>query len=239
MKLKLAAICSITLLACAAASAPAFAGPVNWNFYSLTGTPAMPGYVIGPSTTFNQGSQSLFVQTATSADCTVATSTCAWTVPSTTDGLNLYAKNGGSAAEQGLGLTNDPSGDNEIYFPNGIYVNLGTGNYATSVMIGSLQGTTQSGESWAVYGSTNGSTWTLLGNGMGGLTENFNSSSLMGYNQLIVSDPTRTPYTNANDNVLMSITTNTVPEPGTLALFGAGLLGCGIFASRRRRARQS
>jgi hypothetical protein len=32
---------------------------------------------------------------------------------------------------------------------------------------------------------------------------------------------------------------STVPEPGTLALFGAGLLGCGLFVSRRRRARQS
>jgi hypothetical protein len=33
-------------------------------------------------------------------------------------------------------------------------------------------------------------------------------------------------------------TTLTTPEPGTLALFGAGLLGCALIISRRRRARQ-
>jgi hypothetical protein len=33
-------------------------------------------------------------------------------------------------------------------------------------------------------------------------------------------------------------TTVTVPEPGVLALFGAGLLGCALVISRRRRARQ-
>lgn len=32
--------------------------------------------------------------------------------------------------------------------------------------------------------------------------------------------------------------TQAVPEPGTLALFGAGLLGCAWMISRRRRARQ-
>lgn len=234
MKLKLAAICSVTLLACAAASGPALAGTMNWNFYTLTGSPASPGKVLGLSDTFSQGGQSLYVQSETSPGCSVSmTSPCDWTAG--TENL-LYAKNGGSAAEQGLGLTGDPSGDNEIYYPNGILVKLPTGNVATSVMIGSIQGTSQSGETWAVYGG-NGGAWTLLGSGMGGLTENFNSSSLMGYDQLIVSDPSRTPYINSNDVVLMSITT--VPEPGTLALFGAGLLGCGLFAARRRRARQS
>jgi hypothetical protein len=32
--------------------------------------------------------------------------------------------------------------------------------------------------------------------------------------------------------------TQAVPEPGTLALFGMGLLGCAVVVSRRRRARQ-
>lgn len=32
---------------------------------------------------------------------------------------------------------------------------------------------------------------------------------------------------------------STVPEPGTLALFGAGLLGCALFVGRRRRSEQT
>lgn len=237
MKLKLAAICSGTLLALAAASAPAFAGQMNWDFYTLTGSPTQPGTQLGLTDSWMQGGQTLGATSYTSpGGCTVADgSGCTWQAGTE----DLYAKNGGSTAEQGLGLINDPSGSNEIYYPNGIMVTLPTGTYATDVMIGSLQGTAQNGEAWAVYGSTDGNTWTLLGNGMGGLTENFNSPSLAGYSDLIISDPSWSPYVNSNDNVLMSITTNTVPEPGTLALFAAGLLGCALFVGRRRRARQS
>ena len=232
MKLKIAAVLSAAALIGAAAATPALAGTINWNFYQLAGSPAQPGTALGTSQTFSQDGFSLTATSYTSPGCNTAMSSCAWT-PGTE---NLYAKNGGSAAEQGLGLTGDPAGDNEIYYPNGIYLNLSqAGGHASDVVIGSLQGTTTNGESWAVYGSNNGTTWTLLGHGMGGLTENFNSASLADYNQLVISDPASTPYTNSNDVVLESVTT--VPEPGTLALFAAGLLGCALFLRRRAQQR--
>ena len=224
MKLKLAAVCSATLLAFAAASAPAFAGMMNWNFLTLAGNPAQPGAsLMGTSYTFTQGSMSLTANSMT-------LSGSSW-VMGTAD---LYAKNGGTADEDGLGLTGDPSGAHEIYYPNGIEL-TGFSGHISDVMIGSLQGTASNGESWAVFGSNDGTAWTELGSGMGGLTENFNSASLMGYSDLIITDPSATPYLNSNDIVLMGVTTTTVPEPGTLALFGAALLGCALFISRRRR----
>ena len=46
---------------------------------------------------------------------------------------------------------------------------------------------------------------------------------------------TTTACTDQSDYVFRSLTTNTVPEPGTLTLFGIGLLGAGL-AGRRRKA---
>ncbi len=227
MKLKIAAVLSAAALLGAAAATPAFAGAINWNFYQLAGSPTPPITVLGTKQIFNQGTLSLVARSATSPECSVSVSTCDWSAGSN----DLVIKNGGSAAEQGLGLTGG-AGDGEIYYPNGVYLNLShAGGHATDVVIGSLQGTSTDGESWAVYGSNDGYTWTLLGHGMGGLTENFNSASLAGYNRLIISDPIATPYINSNDVVLESVTT--VPEPGTLALFAAGLLGCVLFLRRR------
>lgn len=232
MKLNYAAICSSALLALAAAAAPAFAGPLMWNFYSLGGSPTSNKNLGVTSTTFTQGTESL------------TTTSMMWNSSTSTWGSgngDLVIKAGGSAEEEGMGLSNDPypigssTSNDEIAYPNGIEVS-GFSGHVSDVMIGSIQGTSTNGESWAVYGSNNGSSWTQLGSGMGGLTESFNSASLMDYSHLIISDPSSTPYTNSNDVVLMSVTT--VPEPGTLALFAAGLLGCALLAARRRRARQ-
>ncbi len=233
MKLKKTTLtlCSIALLL-GAAALPASASSLTWDFFTLTGSPAAPGYSLGTThTTFTQSGESLTLWSYTSSGCTGGASWCAGTG-------DLYSRNLGTADEQGLGLTNDHYPYDEISYPNGIYVNLANSGRASDVMLGSVQGTSTSGETWAIWGSNNGSTWTELGHGMGGGVVNFNDSSLLsGYGQLIITDPSLTPYLNSNDILLASITTDGVPEPGTLALFGAGLLGCALLIARRR-ARQ-
>lgn len=227
MKLKIATLWSLALLL-GTAALPASASSLTWDFFTLTGSPAAPGYSLGTThTTFTQSGESLTLWSYTSSGCTGGASWCAGTG-------DLYARNEGAPDEQGLGLTNDQYPYNEISYPNGIYVNLTQTGPATDVMIGSVQGTSTSGETWAIWGSNNGSSWTELGQGMGGGTVNFNNASLLaGYDQLIIADPSLTPYVNSNDILLASITT--VPEPGTLALFAAGLLGCALFLRRRSR----
>jgi hypothetical protein len=230
MKLRLAAIGSALLLAFAAGPGPASAGPVTWDFFTLGGSPPSPGVSLGSTThTFTQGGLSLFAESMISTGCSGGAPWCA----SLDD---LYIKNGGTKGEQGLGLLFDTYGEHEITNPHGIYLNLAhAGGHATSVDMGSVQ----SGETWAVWGN-NGSGWTKLGSGTGtGSIVDFNSSVLDDYTQLIVTDPfkmNQTGATDSNNIILASITT--VPEPGALALFAAGLLGCALFVSRRRRGRQ-
>jgi hypothetical protein len=233
MKLKHMGICSAALLALAAGSGAASAGTLTWNFYALTGSPAAPGRDLGSNIdTFTQNGSSLFVEAGTSSGCGPTSN---WCPDFATD---LYAKNAGPG-EQGLGLTNDPYHDNEISDPYGIYLDLQGLGHATSVEMGSVQ----KGETWAIWGDNNPhgeGTWTELAWGVGtGAIVNYDSSLLANYDQLIVADPFLMNQEGGNSNniVLQSITT--APEPGALALFGAGLLGCAMLLGRRRRARQS
>src|SRR6185437_4242403 len=157
-----------------------------------------------------------------------------WCPDFTTD---LFAKNGGPG-EQGLGLTNDPYHDNEIASPDGIYLGLQDLGHATRVQIGSVQ----LGETWAIWGTNNFAgigTWTEIASGVGtGAMVNYSSSLLGQFDQLIVADPLLTNQDGGNSNNIVLASITTAPEPGALALFAAGLLGCALFVSRRRYLRQ-
>jgi hypothetical protein len=67
---------------------------------------------------------------------------------------DLYGKHSGGD-ENGLGLTNDPSGDHEIYYHRG-YVQIDVSNLFGKVLANSVvfgTNSTTGGEQWTVYGS--------------------------------------------------------------------------------------
>ena len=231
MKTKLIGLVSATALIWALAAAPALAvvtaggGTTNWDFFTLGGSPASPGASLStPAYTFTQGPLSL-----TTYAMTYSTSKGWIGSPA-----SLYIKNGGTAAEQGLGLNDDPYGYNEIAYPNGIELTgfSSENMHISSVTIGSLQ----AGESFQILGWNNG--WTPLASGMGlPVSQTYSGSNLLGYSDLIVWDPSATASSSSgsNDIVLQSVTT--VPEPGTLALLSFGLAAVGFAVSRRRKSK--
>ncbi len=91
-------------------------------------------------------------------------------------------------------------------------------------------------------GTSNGNTATLdvetanflaLANGGGYQVYGNGWVSLTGYTTTFGGYDMTIPSTGVNASVDIY---SSVPEPGTLALFGAGLLGFAVFASRRRRS---
>lgn len=91
-------------------------------------------------------------------------------------------------------------------------------------------------------GTSNGNTATLdvgtanflaLANGSGYQVYGNGWVELTGYTKTYGAYDMTIPSTGVNASVDIY---SSVPEPGTLALFGAGLLGFAVFASRRRRS---
>lgn len=245
--LALGAALSIALAGTAAATmivTPPATGTVNFS----AGWPGLNNTNLGSRYTFPGTSLTAFALVPGSGPGQWEESSCSGSGSGTTSEPCLFYKyTAGDPVETGLGLEPDPAGDNEIFYPNGIGL-ISSSGYISSLELGSVQ----SGESWQVLGCRFDTGCTsILGAGVGG-----NSASTVtlsglpngGFFGYVVDVPCRpnasscTPGMNAmdlstdgSDNILlMSVTT--VPEPGTLALFAAGLLGCALFAARRRGA---
>jgi hypothetical protein len=151
---------------------------------------------------------------------------------------DIYVKNLGGD-EVGLGLTGDPSGQNEIYGPGAAFIQLDVSQLLAiaSGATFSMDSTT-GGEQWAVYGNNIDGAGALLGTLVNfGNTESTNALGGWGtynyYNFYSLGTNGQT-----FGNVLLSAfaVTPSVPEPGT---WGMMLLGFGAVGFAMRRSRKS
>jgi len=151
---------------------------------------------------------------------------------------DLYGKHGGGD-ENGLGLTNDPSGDDEIYFGKG-FVQLDVQGLFGKIIASSLRfgtNSTSDGEAWKVYGtntagSLSGASVITSGDGEG--LHSLSSLGTYKYYDFVSSS------SSGGKNFLITSLQGTaaVPEPASWSLMILGFGGLGALL-RRRRAQPS
>ena len=202
-------LCSIAL---STSVSLAHAAPISFLFASQTGN-------LGPTHTYSTGAPPLSV---------IAVGFGGVGSVGGVHTINLYRKSAGPG-ERGLGLVNDPSADHEITFGSFIQLDVqGLFGKIASMSAKFAFDSTTGSEAYAVYGSnTAGALGTLLTSGkdetMHALPE-FGAYRYYDFGSYKVKG-----------NVLLSEISayQTVPEPTTMALVGAGLVCLGLI---RRRA---
>ena len=186
---------------------------VDWNFQDHTG-------LLGNTQTFTSSGINLLARGFDGFDI----------------GTRLFGKNGGGD-ENGLGLNNDPTGEDEITGRNFIQINV-DGPLANRVDNFTFQmASSTDGEKWAVYGSNDAHpfVFTLLASGSDELVTHTLAGGFDNYN-FFYNGPSSGV---GGANVLIHDFGGTIeplaaPEPATLAVLGVGIAGLGM-AKRRRR----
>jgi hypothetical protein len=194
------------------------AGSAQAIVWDLSGGVAPPGTPAGTSHNFTAGG--------------ITITAAGFTSNAFTTSATLFEKNGG-AGEIGLGLTNDPTGDNEIVGSNLIRIDFSNAKAAGILNFGFQFGSTTSGESWLVFASNSPTSgFAQVASGSDELVH-----TLVGvpFNFYYFKENTATGAT--VDNVLLAQVSG-VPEPGTWAMMLIGFAGLG-FAFRQSRRKVS
>jgi hypothetical protein len=193
------------------------------------------------------GTSQAYTVTVGSSSATITASSLV-TVTSGFSQPDLYAKNGGTD-ETGLGLTGDPSGDDEIIAKDAIVLDFSAIANITSITI--EMGSVQSPDTWSLYGSNTKPTQDVA------LSTPSDNQTLLLSNQTTDQEKSGTPlliyntsfdptlykyYTItegcATGNVLLgsiNVTTG-APEPASFGMMG---LACGILLLTGRKLRRA
>lgn len=145
----------------------------------------------------------------------------------------LYGKNAGGD-EVGLGLANDPSGDNEIYYGMG-YVQLDVS--ALFGLVSSITFSTNStteGEQWSIFGSNVSGSYSGAAL-LSGTNENTATLPNFDTNKYKYYDFVSTSQSGGKNFLITGLTMTPVPEPATWAMMLLGFGGIGMAMRRGRR----
>lgn len=155
-------------------------------------------------------------------------------------GVDLYSKGSGawplSADENGLGLSNDRSGDGEITTGSFLYLDVANLEKLGLSSLDIYMGSTTDGEKWAIWGSNtapvSGQKFSMPSTGVitGKKEGDTNLDSLLSDRYIFV--------TSENGNVLVDglAATTATPEPASGGLLGLALAGsCFVLRMRSHR----